>query len=416
MSAPATVVLPEPVVGRPWLRPDWWPAIDAATAAFEPPFGIVHLGLLATNAADLERRADGVPLRLASKSVRVRALQDAVLARDGWHGLLAFTLPEAIHLVRHGATDVVVAYPTADRAALAVLASDEQLVSAITLMVDETEQLDLVEAAAGSRQAAAIRVAIELDVAYRSRVLGHVGVRRSPVRTPRQAARLAAAIVARPAFSLVGMMAYEAQIAGLGDAGLGKAALRAVQRASIRELTGRRDAAVAAVQAIAPLEFVNGGGSGSVESTRADAGVTEIAAGSGLIGPHLFDHYRRFRPAPAAAFALPVVRKPARHIATVQGGGWIASGPPGDDRLPKVVHPRGLAMLPREGAGEVQTPLTGRAAVRLHPGDRVWLRHTKAGELAEHLTTYLLLTGSAEAGMRVVAQAATYRGEGMVFL
>ena len=146
-------------------------------------------------------------------------------------------------------------------------------------------------------------------------------------------------------------------------------------------------------------------------STRADPSVTEIAAGSGLFGPHLFDHYARFRPAPAASFALAVVRRPASDIATVLGGGWIASGPHGADRAPLPVWPAGLRMLPREGAGEVQTPLRGPAARDLAVGDRVWFRHTKAGELSEHLDEFLLVDDD-----RVTGALPTYRGEGRTFL
>jgi D-serine deaminase-like pyridoxal phosphate-dependent protein len=182
-----------------------------------------------------------------------------------------------------------------------------------------------------------------------------------------------------------------------------------MQKRSARELAERRAAAVAAVRELTELEFVNGGGTGSIESTSAEAAVTEIAAGSGIFGPHLFDHYTAFRPAPAAAFALSVVRKPRPDIATVQGGGWIASGPPGTDRLPLPAWPRGLGMVPREMAGEVQTPLTG--ARRLEVGDRVWFRHTKAGELSEHLNEFALVEGD-----RIVDTLPTYRGEGRAWL
>jgi D-serine deaminase-like pyridoxal phosphate-dependent protein len=159
------------------------------------------------------------------------------------------------------------------------------------------------------------------------------------------------------------------------------------------------------------LEFVNGGGTGSLESTAADASVTEIAAGSGLFGPHLFDQYIHFAPAPAAAFALSVVRKPTPSMATLLGGGWIASGPPSRDRLPELVWPQGLSMLPNEMAGEVQTPLRGAAAAALHVGDRVWLRHTKAGEVSEHLDAFAIVDGGT-----VIETLPTYRGEGKVFL
>ena len=409
-----------PPTSARWRTPsEYWPALTAATESHDPPFGVISLQALAHNAFDMLRRANGMPIRVASKSVRVRAVLDAVLALPGYEGVLAYTLPEALWLATEtpqtaGITDVVVGYPTADRAAIARLASDAELARRVTIMVDSVDQLDLVDAVVAPSKRASIRVCIELDASWRAAGVGHVGVRRSPVHSVAQAMALAQAIVDRPGFTLVGIMAYEAQIAGLANDPRNKARgamVRFLQGRSAAELRKRRAAVVHAVREIAPLEFVNGGGTGSIERTSAEAAVTEVAAGSGLFGPHLFDHYRHFTPAPAAAFALSVVRKPKPELATLLGGGWIASGPPGTDRLPLVVWPEGTRMLPLEMAGEVQTPLSGAAAARLAPGDRVWLRHTKAGELSEHLNEFLVVDNG-----RVVETVPTYRGEGQVFL
>jgi D-serine deaminase-like pyridoxal phosphate-dependent protein len=165
------------------------------------------------------------------------------------------------------------------------------------------------------------------------------------------------------------------------------------------------------VRSVAPLEFVNGGGTGSVERTTVEAAVTEVAAGSGLFGPTLFDAYAAFVPRPAALFALPVVRRPSARVATLLGGGYPASGAAGDDRLPRPVLPDGLRLARREGAGEVQTPVHGHAAAGLRIGDRVWLRHAKAGELCERFASLHLVAGDALAG-----EVPTYRGEGATFL
>jgi D-serine deaminase-like pyridoxal phosphate-dependent protein len=161
----------------------------------------------------------------------------------------------------------------------------------------------------------------------------------------------------------------------------------------------------------AELEFVNGGGTGSLERTAADPVVTELAGGSGLYGPHLFDHYGTFTPRPAALFALPVVRRPGRGVVTVLGGGYLASGAADTLRLPVPTLPAGLRLDGREGAGEVQTPLIGAAADELRIGDRVWFRHAKAGELCERFAELHLVEGAAHAGT-----VPTYRGEGMTFL
>jgi D-serine deaminase-like pyridoxal phosphate-dependent protein len=385
-------------------------ALDRATAALEPPFAVIDLDAFDANAADLLRRAGSTALRLASKSVRCRALQRRALDA-GFRGQLCFTLPEALWLADQGFDELVVAYPTADRAALRALAHGPHR-GAIAVMVDSRAHLDLIEALGGGP----VRVCLDVDAGWWP--LGgriRVGVKRSPVRTPEQAAALAADAARRPGIDLVGLMAYEAHIAGIGDAPPGRrvygAAIRAMQRASARELAARRAAVVAAVRARQPLEFVNGGGTGSVERTAAEAAVTEVTAGSGLYGPTLFDAYRAFDVRPAALFALPVVRKPSPASATVLGGGYLASGAPGADRLPRPVLPAGLRLDRTEGAGEVQTPVLGPGARDLALGDRVWFRHAKAGELCERFARLHLVRGE-----EIVDEVATYRGEGQTFL
>jgi D-serine deaminase-like pyridoxal phosphate-dependent protein len=125
----------------------------------------------------------------------------------------------------------------------------------------------------------------------------------------------------------------------------------------------------------------------------------------------LFDHYTNFSGSPAALFALPVVRRPAPGVVTVLGGGYLASGTADRSRLPQPYLPEGLRFDPREGAGEVQTPLLGQAADGLRIGDRVWFRHAKAGELCERFDTLHLVDGD-----RVIEAVPTYRGERRTFL
>ncbi|HEY7595756.1 MAG TPA: amino acid deaminase/aldolase [Actinophytocola sp.] len=396
--------------------------LDAATKHLDPPLAVVDLEAFDHNAADLVHRAAGRPIRVASKSVRCRFLLERVLRLDGFTGVMSYSLPEARWLARQwrdtdlADVDILVAYPTTDHAALRMLADDPHAREHISIMVDSTAHLDLVDAALGIGHAD-IRVCLELDVSWRplwGLDVAHVGTRRSPVFTAAQAASLARAVVGRPGFRLVGLMGYEGQIAGLGDQPAGKpvagAVVRWMQARSAQELAARRSEVVAAVKSVGSLEFVNGGGTGSIETTGSDESVSEVAAGSGLIGPTLFDNYRRFSPSPAVLFALPVVRKPRRNIATLFGGGYIASGAAGKDRLPSPYLPGGLKLLGVEGAGEVQTPVTGKAARDLGVGDRVWLRHTKAGELAERFTEYHVLSGD-----EVTETVPTYRGEGQCF-
>ena len=389
---------------------------DAATAALDPPFAIVDRAAFDANAAALVSRAAGKPIRVATKSVRCRALLRRLLARPAWRGVMAYSLPEALWLVATGVTrDVLIGYPTVHRQAIARLAADEVAAASITLMIDDVAQLEVVDAVVPPGRRPPIRVCLDLDASWRPLPGVHLGVRRSPVHAPNEAGALAAAIAKRPGFRLVGLMAYEAQIAGLGDAPPGQplrgALIRAFQAGSFAELAARRAAAVAAVRRHAALDFVNGGGTGSVAATAGDPAITEVTAGSGLFAPTLFDVYRAWRPEPCAFFALPVVRKPTRSTATVLGGGWIASGEAGPSRLPTPWLPGALHLVPTEGAGEVQTPLVGPGAAALRIGDRVWFRHAKAGELCEHVDALQLVDGD-----HVAEAMPTYRGEGQAFL
>jgi D-serine deaminase-like pyridoxal phosphate-dependent protein len=391
---------------------------ERAFADLDAPFAFVDLDAMWANSDAMLRRAHPKPIRVASKSLRCRPLLRAILERDeSYRGVLAFTLPEALWLANQGFENLVVAYPATDRRALRELAAltADAPDAAPAVMVDCVEHLDLLEAAVGE-VSAPLRVCLDFDASYwvaRDRV--KIGAKRTPVHAPEEARALAAEIVRRPALRLVGMMCYESHIAGFGDVAprnpVKTALVQRMQRASYAELRERRAAAVAAVSEVAELEFVNAGGTGDLERVASEWTVTEATAGSGFYAPTLFDNYSSFRLEPAALFAQPVSRRPRPGIVTVLGGGYPASGPGGKDRLPRPYLPEGLRLDPMEGAGEVQTPLVGAAADRLRIGDKVYFRHTKAGELCERFDRLHLVQGD-----RVVDAVPTYRGEGKTFL
>ncbi len=390
--------------------------LAAATEAAGPlptPLMAVDLEAFDANADDLARRAAGTPIRVASKSVRVPALLRRALAHDGFRGVLAFTLREALWLHEHGVTDdVVVAYPTVDTGALTELVASPGAAAAITLMVDDVAHLDVVDSVRRSL-AVPVRVAIDIDAGLR--VGGqHVGPKRSPLHDPPDVVSLARTVSERHGFRLVGVMTYEGQVAGLPDVvptqKVRSLLVRGMKHASQAQLEVRRREVAEALAGEVDLEFWNAGGSGSVEAAAADPVVTEVAAGSGLLAPTLFDHYQSFTPRPAAFFALPVVRRPSPQVATVHGGGLVASGASGRDKLPTPWVPPALHLTGLEGAGEVQTPLTGPGAAHLRIGDLVWFRHAKAGELFEHTRWVHLLEDEA-----FVDRVETYRGLELAF-
>jgi len=388
--------------------------LDRAIAGLDEqpatPTLVIDLDAFDANADDLVRRAAGKSIRLASKSLRIPALLTRALSHPGFAGVLAYSLREALWLHQQDlCDDILLGYPTVDRSALTKFVADEQATQRITLMVDDSAHLDLVDAVrAGSETS--VRVAIDVDAGFR---LGrsHVGPKRSPLYDVGQVAGFAQSIVARPGFELVGVMTYEGQVAGVPDdvpkERTKSLVVRRMKAASTQQLKDRRHEVAEALLPIAALEFWNAGGSGSVESSVADPVVTEVAAGSGLLVPHLFDNYRSFEPRPAAFFGLRVARRPSRDAVTVSGGGLIASGATGADRSPLPWAPPGLHLTSLEGAGEVQTPLVGPGANGLEIGDLIWFRHAKSGEVAEHTPMAHLLTGD-----RLVESVSTYRGTG----
>ena len=394
-----------------------WSRLNAAVATLperpSTPIAVVDLDTFDANAADLVRRAAGKPVRVASKSLRVPALISRALDHDGFAGVLAYTLAEALWLHETGVSDdIVVAYPTVDAAALRRLTSSPSAAAAITLMVDDPVHLDVVDETRSSL-AVPVRIALDLDAGLR---LGgqHIGPKRSPLFDTADVVAMARKVVERDGFRLVGVMTYEGQVAGVQDdvpdQRTKSLLVRRLKQASMAQLEVRRREISEALAPIVELEFWNGGGSGSVEATTADGAVTEIAAGSGLLVPGIFDHYAAFDPRPAAFFGLAVTRKPTPTMATVHGGGLIASGATGQDRSPIPWAPPGLHLTGLEGAGEVQTPLTGHPAALLAIGDLVWFRHAKSGELFEHVRDVHLVRGEA-----VTEVVPSYRGRDLAF-
>jgi D-serine deaminase-like pyridoxal phosphate-dependent protein len=394
------------------------PELEQIFEQVEAPFAFVDLDAMWSNSDAMLERAGSKPIRVASKSLRCRTLLERILSRDErFAGLMTFTLPETLWLAESGFENLLLAYPTADTGALGELAlrSVANPEGAPIVMVDCAGHLDAIESVLGGG-AAPVRVCIDLDAGWWA--LGgrsKVGPKRSPVHTVEQAVALAQEIEQRSQLKLAALMSYEGQIAGVGDEPPGRrlrgALIRSMQRRSAAELAERRAAVVAAIREFAELPIVNGGGTGSLELTGAEDAVTEIAAGSGFYAPTLFDSYSRFKLTAAAGFALPIVRKPTIGIATALGGGYLASGSGDVARLPSPWLPTGLELDDEEGAGEVQTPLSGDAARDLQIGDRVYMRHAKAGELCERFDALHLVEGN-----EIVDVVPTYRGEGKTFL
>ena len=383
-------------------------------ADYQLPAAFIDLDQLKLNLEQLKSRAGHVPVRLVTKSVRcVEMIRTIMAAGPFMRGLLCYSADEAAWLAGQGFDDIVVAYPTVDARDLLKVAAQLQRGKSITLMVDNLAQVARINDI-GLTEGIVIPLAIDLDMSSEFPGL-YFGVHRSPINDVTSALRLADEIAGRRGVMLRGLMGYEGQIAGLMDdvpgQGVKNAVIRYLKKRSVREINTRRQNVVKALlDAGHALHFVNGGGTGSFESTRDDPSVTELAAGSGLYAPTLFDHYRAFKLVPCAGFALTVTRTQEADVLVCSGGGYVASGPAGKDRLPQPWLPAGCRLIDNEAAGEVQTPLRCTSPSALGIGDPVLFRHAKAGELCERFNELLLIRNG-----RVVDRALTYRGEGKSF-
>lgn len=381
--------------------------IERATCDLPAPLAALHLPSLRANLDYSVRRASGTRVRIASKSVRVRkalelALGPDLSGGDEIRGIMAYSLREALWLVECGCRDVLLGYPTTDRQALAQLGSDPRAKASITLMVDDVAHADIAETA-GAR---GVRMCIDVDCSLRIGPV-HLGTRRSPLRTPDEVEALARTLVAR-GHDVVGAMFYEAQVAGVQDNVFGIGPVKALSMRRLVPLRQEVSAAIERATGTAP-EILNSGGTGSVEASATAPAVTEVTVGSGLFVPGIFDFYKSFTPRPALFFGLDAVRTPEKGMSTLLYGGYIASGAPGADRLPVPVRPA-FGFTSREGAGEVQTPIDAPLPI----GGRAWLRHGKAGELAERFAE-IVVVDSVDGTPAVVDTWATYRGEGKCF-
>jgi len=388
------------------------------------PLMVVDLDILDANTQRLARiaQAHGKRLRVASKSVRVPELLQQILKVGGDHfrGLMCFSAREAQLLRSAGFDDLLIAYPSVQRADLDVLWELTQSGAVIAHMLDEPAHVamlgDYWKQRAGGGTAAPLRVCIDLDMSWRPRGI-HVGVQRSPVRTLEDVRRLLDAILRRPELKLSGVMGYEAQVAGLPDqnpfAPLLNPIKKWIKQKSVSAVAEKRRAVAALLQQRGvAIDFFNGGGTGSLRTTATEPWITEVTAGSGFLQSHLFDYYASNQNQPAFCFALQVTRSSQADHVTCQSGGFIASGPAHADKAPVPFLPPGLRPTSGEGFGEVQTPLIVPPAWRgrLTPGDPVFFRPAKAGEIAERFNEYVLKRGD-----RIVGRAKTYRGLGYCF-
>jgi D-serine deaminase-like pyridoxal phosphate-dependent protein len=381
------------------------------------PLCFLDIDHLKENIQQIKSRvSNSKTVRIASKSIRSVEVLKLILESDKklFKGIMCYSIAEAVFLSQKGFDDLLVAYPGMQKKMIEDVCIELQKGKKIVLMTDSKEHIDAISSVAKNHK---IAVPICIDIDMSSEFTGlHFGVWRSSLFNKIQVMDFVDYIRLNSNVKLEGVMGYEAQIAGIADNVPGQiimnTIIRWLKKISRKEINKRREEIVKSIRAKGiNLQFVNGGGTGTIEETSAENEITEIAVGSALYSPLLFDNYFNFKHLPALAFAIEIARNPKPGIYTCNGGGYIASGSAGKEKLPQPYLPKGLELLKNEGAGEVQTPMkfSGKEPIKI--GDPVFMRHAKAGELCEHFNELLLISDT-----KIIGKALTYRGEGKSFL
>lgn len=379
------------------------------------PLAFVDMDLLDENIRQISLRSKDLPIRIASKSIRSVKILDYILrSNDQFQGIMSFSGAEAVFLSKKGFDDLLVAYPVIDPEIITDICSELKNGKYINLMVDKIDHIRIINEI-GKQHAVKIPICVDIDMSVDFPGL-HFGVWRSSLRKPVNLESILEEIINLEYVSLEGVMGYEAQIAGVTDKVHGKwlmnNVVRSLKKFSISKIARKRKRSVELIKEMGfDLKIVNGGGTGSLESTIREDVITEVTVGSGFFNSHLFDNYSKFRHLPAAGFACAINRHPSKSIYTVSGGGYVASGAAETLKLPLPFLPKGAKLLKNEGAGEVQTPLSYRGKEKLKIGDPVFFRHSKAGELCERFNQLNLIRKE-----KIEEVAPTYRGEGECFL
>ncbi|MBQ0140510.1 MAG: alanine racemase [Kurthia sp.] len=378
----------------------------------ERPFAWVDLEQLDANITTLSLLAKDKKVRIATKSIRsfgmLEYLQENMPYFNGW---MTFTAQETVYLAERGLDNFLIGYPVMEKKVVTEACEWVHKGKSITFMVDDLQQAGWLNAIAESQDIVA-SVCIDINLSLPTPFV-YFGTRRSSITNMEQFLQFIEQLQAMRNIKITGLMGYEAQLAGVGNAPnnmLKGVVIRQLQKYSKSKIADfRRRTVFKLKQEIDTIEFVNGGGTGSLDFTATSREVTEVTIGSGFYKPGLFDFYQKSELQPAAGFALRATRKPTVDTIVCHGGGYLASGPIDKERQPTIVSP-GLTFYPTEGAGEVQTPLKMQAN-SYDIGDTIYFRHAKAGELCERFNElHLVRKGKYKGSYK------TYRGDSQCFL
>lgn len=385
------------------------------------PSAWLDLDAVDHNIAIVKQKTANKNLRIASKSVRSVAMLRYVQKKlPNFIGLMSYSAAESLYLLEQGFNDILCAYPQLDTSSIAATLPYTAQGNNMVWMVDRLEHCYLLNEI-GKQHGVTLEVCVDINVSSRFPGI-YFGTKRSHITSVKMLKKFYHGVKHLNHVRIVGLMAYDAQIAGLPEVALGKEylapAIRLLKIQSKRHVVSLRKACVTYLRKQGvELRLINGGGSGSMDFTCAQKDISEVTVGSAFYFPALFSYMDTMQTfTPAAGFVLAVTRLPEKDTFTAHGGGFMASGSVGADKAPVVHYPNNLVPLKDEGFGEVQTPLVFQLDKKtikpngLSIADYIWCRHSKAGELGEHFNELIVYRGG-----QVVDSFSTYRGEGKSF-
>ena len=386
---------------------------EVAYAHLARPFACIDLDALDRNIAFVNQEALGKNIRIATKSVRSINLLRYIAERLDHHtGFMTFDLRETLHLLNEGFDDLLLGYPQLEESLIEEIIPFIEQGRTVTFMIDCIKQWQWLKEI-GENHQVIIEICIDINLSVDFKIL-YFGTKRSALQRIGDVQDLLASASSFKYTKVTGIMGYEAQIAGVTDVPVARwqaPAIKLFKKLSKQKISDFRQEVVQLAHQVCPdLQFVNGGGSGSIDFTASAEEVTELTIGSAFYFPALFSRYRNLPLDNAVNFALRVTRNPEPRVIVCNGGGYIASGATGIDKNPVPIWPKDLSYLKNEGAGEVQTPLQDKNN-KLQIGDTVYFKHAKAGELCERFNEL-----HARRETKYSGAFTTYRGDGECYL
>jgi D-serine deaminase-like pyridoxal phosphate-dependent protein len=381
------------------------------------PSAILDKDLLDKNIKEILKKVKGVKIRIASKSIRSTPVLKEIIksSPESFSGIMAFTITEALFLIDNGFSNILIGYPSIHASSIEEVCKRISKEHQITFMVDLPEHIQLLDSIA-KKYNVVLPICIDIDMSTSFPGI-YFGVYRSSIKKEKQLIDLLKASSSLNNINIVGVMGYEAQIAGVGDNVKGRflknKLIQILKNKSIKKIASKREEFIKTVEASInkKLTIVNAGGTGSINSSIKESLINEITVGSGFFSPALFDNYGEFKYKPALFYGVEVSRNPLKNIYVASGGGYIASGTTGVNKQPKPFLPNDIELIKNEGMGEVQTPFKYNGKENLKLGNPVFFRHAKAGELCERFNELVVVSDN-----KIIDRYKTYRGEGKCFL